>query len=487
MIWIIVVLGFILRTYRISDFLGFWFDQGRDGVIIWNLIHHREFFLIGPTTGIEGIFLGPFYYYLIAPFYALGNGNPVVPALFMGVLNTVTIYLLYVVGKRFVGRGAGLIAAALYAFSFQFISASRWLANPTPLPFFAILAIWSLLEIVHNNPKKRWWPLLGLTLGLSLQLEAASATFFLPVTLLVLVWCRKGLAFTWKKFFLLAVSFGVTLLPQLLFDFRNNHILFAGFYKFLVGEKSFQGTVTGFYSQRLAFYLEIFTNKFVIFRETAVPLALATLAIFIWSWRKMPRKFTGVLLTWWLLPVVALLFYHGNHGYVWDYYFTGVYPVLCLLLGSLYYVFMIHARSWLRWTPAILLVVIFKQNLVLATNYYFRSTAPPYINLTSEIAAVDWVYEDAGSMPFNTDVYVPPVIPHAYDYVFLWRGATKYRRQPNKELVKRLYTLREPDAGHQSLLDAWMARQAGIGSIEETRTFGPITGERRVRFDVNRK
>src|SRR4030043_919753 len=79
---LILFLAAFLRLYRINELLGFWYDQGRDALVIWDLIHKGKFFLIGPTTGIAGIFRGPFYYYLIAPFYFLGGGNSVLAAIF---------------------------------------------------------------------------------------------------------------------------------------------------------------------------------------------------------------------------------------------------------------------------------------------------------------------------------------------------------------------------------------------------------------------
>ncbi|MEK7526341.1 MAG: hypothetical protein AAB546_02585, partial [Patescibacteria group bacterium] len=70
---LIFLIGFFLRIYRIGDLLAFHFDQGRDALVIWDLIKNKELFLIGPTTGLAGIFRGPYYYYLITPFYFLGN------------------------------------------------------------------------------------------------------------------------------------------------------------------------------------------------------------------------------------------------------------------------------------------------------------------------------------------------------------------------------------------------------------------------------
>ncbi|MBI4157851.1 hypothetical protein HY502_03320, partial [Candidatus Woesebacteria bacterium] len=79
LIGLLLISAFLLRVYRVGEILGFYFDQGRDALIIWDLWHSGKLFLIGPTTGIAGIFRGPFYYYLIAPFYLLGGGDPVYP------------------------------------------------------------------------------------------------------------------------------------------------------------------------------------------------------------------------------------------------------------------------------------------------------------------------------------------------------------------------------------------------------------------------
>lgn len=483
MIWLILVGAFILRTYRIEDFLGFWFDQGRDGLLIWNLIHHGKFFLLGPTTGIEGIFLGPFYYYLIAPFYALGKGNPVYPAVFLAAINCAAIYLIYRLCKQYAGQTAGIFAALFYAFSSQIIVSNRWLSNPTPLPFFALAAIWSLVEIAHGTKNFWWWPILGLSVGLGLQLEAASATFFIPVIILSLVLFSKSIAWSMKKSIFLVSTFVCTLLPQLLFNFRNQNILINSFYKFLIADKSFQSTITNFYSDRLAFYYQTFNGKFILEAQWGWLFIFVVLAMALWIWKKIPHKFVAILLLWWLTPVVVLMFYHGNHGYVWDYYFTGVYPIVSMLAGIVLGVFFVNVKNIFRLLPLIVMVVFLYQNLG-ASLYTYVLSGPPFITLTSEKAAIDWIYTDAGNLAFNTDEYVPPVIPYAYDYLLLWRGQ-KFGRLPNTNLVKRLYTLREPDPGHQSLLDAWIARQAGIASITNSKIFDSITVERRERFNVN--
>lgn len=445
--------AFFLRVYRVSDFLGFWYDQGRDALVIWNLLHNGKFFLIGPTTGIEGIFLGPFYYYFIAPAYAIGRGHPAAAAIFLALVNVLAIYLVYLFGKKYFNRATGLLAAILISFSTRFMQDQRWLSNPTPLPLFAIAALFALMQ-------QRWW-LLGLSAGLSLQLEAASAIFFIPAVLIIL-WGKFN-----RKMIVGLLVLGLTLTPQLIFNFRHQNILFNSFRTFLVSERSFQPQPISFLSTRLKFYYDTFTPRYFRTQGAALFFWVATLSMLVLVWKKIPQKPLKVLLVWWLTPMAILLFYHGNKGYVWDYYFTGVFSALTLLVSAI----------WIKAGPkatAVFLTIFLYQNIS-ASSAFLRQPQPAYISLASQIQAVDWVYSQAAGRPFNTDAYVPPVIPYAYDYLFLWKGRVETR------LVPDLYTIQEPDPGHPKLLNAWLTRQDSYSTVAQTVTFGPLTVQHRTR------
>ena len=111
---------------------------------------------------------------------------------------------------------------------------------------------------------------------------------------------------------------------------------------------------------------------------------------------------------------------------------------------------------------------------------------PHGIALVNQELAVDWVFEDAGG-EFNVDVYVPPVIPYAYDYLFLWQGMERCGEGlcglKLEENVDTLYTLYEVDPSHPERLEAWLDRQEGIGVVEYGTSFSGITVERRTRIE----
>lgn len=183
----ILLLSLFIRVYRLDELLGFYFDQGRDALVIWDLWHKGRFFLIGPVTGLTGIFLGPFYYYLLAPLYLIGGGNPLFPAYFLAFLGTLAVLMMYLLGVKMHSRTAGIIAAILGGFSFQIYNHSRWLSNPSPILFTSMILLWSMWEIA-NKGKSYWWVIAALTIGVSLHFESASATFYIPMFALFALW-----------------------------------------------------------------------------------------------------------------------------------------------------------------------------------------------------------------------------------------------------------------------------------------------------------
>src|SRR3989338_282605 len=101
---IILFSAFFIRTYRLNELLGFYYDQGRDALVIWDLWHKGKFFLVGPTTGIAGLFRGPWYYWLIAPFYLIGQGAPIWPAVFLVATSVAAVGLIYILATNIQDR-----------------------------------------------------------------------------------------------------------------------------------------------------------------------------------------------------------------------------------------------------------------------------------------------------------------------------------------------------------------------------------------------
>lgn len=483
---ILLLLGAIfVRVYRVNELLGFYFDQGRDGKVIWDFWHKGDFFLIGPTTGIEGIFRGPWYYWLIAPFYLLGRGDPVFPAVFLALTSVVAIFILYHLTLQEGGKLGAYLAVVVASFSFFLVTASRWFSNPTPMLLISMLLVWSLFLIIDG---KRWaWVMLSFLLGMAMQFGSATEVFLFPAIGVFAFWQRAKLP-NKKILFYSLVAQLITFLPQIVFDFRNNGVLSSAILKFLFKEESFKLSFQDLVASRMKLYFEVFFSKiFPADGGYRLPFLLIAGASIVFNINGILRneKLVAVLIVF-LSPLLGMFFFQGNSGNVYDYYFTGYYFIFVLIFAV--------ALSYLKTHPlGTLLIILFlflflRENLSVVSRYLKTDTSrPDSITLDSQLKTVNWILQDSqGAGKFNVDVYVPPVIPYSWDYLFLWQTTRRCGRDRcNLELgenVPLLYTVYEIDPPHPERLEAWLARQSGIGMVEETQKFGGITVERRRRI-----
>ncbi|MBI4058859.1 glycosyltransferase family 39 protein [Candidatus Microgenomates bacterium] len=483
---VILIAAFLLRVWRIDELLGFYYDQGRDAKIIWELWHQGKISLIGPTTGIEGIFRGPWYYWLIAPFYLLGNGNPVWPSVFLSLTTVAATLLIYVIGVMVGGRVTGIVAAVISAFSFQLVYASRWLSNPTPMLLISMLLVLGMFLVLKGQTVV--WILIALMLGLALQFGSAAEVFYLPAVLIFSLWLalrsRQRRKLPNKKILLISVSlFLITLLPQIVFDFRHGGLLYHNISQFLFEQKSFNQTTAWLLERRFPLYFDTFgplifpTNSKLIqiFSFLILVILLANIKRFLSN-----DKFV-LLLTLLILPLIGLLFFRGNNGIIYSYYFTGYYLIFVLIFSVI--ITSINSTQIGKLILGLFLWLFLQDNgSILGRHLNSNINNPDSIVLGNQKLAVDWVYQDTAGRNFGLDVYVPPVIPHAYDYLFLWRGTTRYHQTPVAEKIPLLYTLYEEDPPHPERLAAWLFRQKGIGKVLTEVKFGGITIQRRERI-----
>ncbi len=68
----ILIFASFMRLYRISDYMTFLGDEGRDAIVARDILH-GNFTLLGPRASAGDFFLGPIYYYMMAPFLLLTN------------------------------------------------------------------------------------------------------------------------------------------------------------------------------------------------------------------------------------------------------------------------------------------------------------------------------------------------------------------------------------------------------------------------------
>jgi 4-amino-4-deoxy-L-arabinose transferase-like glycosyltransferase len=486
---VILILSFLVRIYRVDQVLGFYFDQGRDALVIWDFWHNGKLFLIGPTTGIAGIFRGPFYYCLIAPFYLIDGGNPIYPAIFLSALSVIAIILLYFLAAEIQNQTTGIFAVILSSFSFYLVTASRWLSNPTPMLLLSMFLVYCMFRI--SEGKNVYWAPAAFVLGLSLfHFGSSGEIFYFPAVAIFALWQAwgrgdRGKIFPSKKIIIISlILFTVTAAPLIVFDFRHHGILSGNIKKFLVDKESFKVSFWDVAKTRLNFYYDVFTNKIFEGRYQREKIILSIVGVsFLLSFRKLWEKPKfKILILLFASPIVGFLFFQGNEGNIYDYYLTGYYLIFILLFA------VVLGKIWKYKLGKVFVIYFFY--IFLTTNLevikYRLSdglTGPETIAFGNEKLAISWIYQDAKGKPFSEDVYVPPVIPYAYDYLFKWYGGYINGYEPSKEKINPLYTIYEQDPPHPERLKAWLDMQNSIGKVEKEVRFGGITVQRRTRIN----
>ena len=144
---VVIFLGLLLRLLPAWD-NNFYFtmDQGNDAVHVRDIINRGQIFLLGPPTGIEGLFAGPLWYYFIALGFFLFRGHPFGSVLMLIFLNVfLTGFLIWWIGKK-ISPLVGLVTGLLLQLFWPFYEVSRYGFNPFPLVALSFFLIYFLLE-----------------------------------------------------------------------------------------------------------------------------------------------------------------------------------------------------------------------------------------------------------------------------------------------------------------------------------------------------
>jgi len=222
---LILLIGAFFRLYRIADYMTFLGDEGRDVIVVRKIFTELHPPLIGPGTSIGSMYLGPLYYYMMAPALLIAGFSPVGPAVQIAILGIVTIGLVWWVGRDWFGKIAGLIAAGLYAISPTVIVFSRSSWNPNIMPFFALLSIYSIWR-VWKEKEYKWMIVLGISFAFVLQSHYLGL-LLLPTILIFWYLSKVPLRYT-----LYAIAiFAILMSPLVFFDLRHNFVNSKALYK----------------------------------------------------------------------------------------------------------------------------------------------------------------------------------------------------------------------------------------------------------------
>jgi 4-amino-4-deoxy-L-arabinose transferase-like glycosyltransferase len=420
-------------------FLG---DEGRDVLIVRRMIVDGKWTLLGPTASVGGFFMGPIYYYFMAPFLWLWNFNPVGPAIMVALFGIATIYLVYYVGKRIFGSEVGLVASCLYALSPLVIAYSRSSWNPNIVPFFGILLFFFLWDVIVNNHWKHvFW--IGIILGIGLQLHYTFLALFGVVCVWFLLYGKDHSRI--KHYVFGCIGFFVGFSPFLAFEVRHGFINIRSILSFVFEGKDTGFSIGHFFTNSIDVYFRLFgrlvvrvpekgtlgnlpfIEKTLLIDSTWI-LALSALLLvigiflykkyftqlFVLQGKRKDELYYGItLITLWTLVILSFFGFYKKANY--DYYFGMMYFVPFILIGLLFKTLYYKGIRWkvFGFITVGLLVIYNWQGMP------FRYTPNNQLGQVELIARE--IIDKTDGKPFNFALITDGNSDHSYRYFFeLW-------------------------------------------------------------------
>lgn len=430
LIGIILLLAAFLRLYRISDYMTFLGDEGRDVMVARDILS-GHLTLLGPRASAGDFFLGPAYYYMIAPFLLIFNYDPVGPAVMVALFGVATVLLIYIFGKKLFDEKTGFFAAALYAVSPVVINYSHSSWNPNVLPFFSLLIILTIHKALEmGRLSAKYFLAGGFLLGIALQLHYLALFLGVIIFFYILLgkwYINKKILFVSliKNYLLVFAGFIVGISPFLAFEARHgfpNIKTIAGFIasdslsKDYQTQRSFLSTVADVYYRlfaRLVFhskFLETYITGNSVFVFGSVIMLIALLSIiFMWFTK---NKLSLILIYLWLfLGVIMFGFYKKN---IYDYYFAFAFPLPFLIVGNfLSSIWSYKNKALGIFLSLILFLGIFAFNL---SDMPFRYEPNKQKNQIKSIS--EFVLIKTDNKPYNFALLTPGNSDHGYRYYF---------------------------------------------------------------------
>lgn len=472
-LYLIVLFGSFLRFQGVlTNSFAFTYDVGRDMLALWNIVYLHKIPLIGATTGLPGIFYGPWWYYFLTPFFIIFSGDPQGIALTMSLIGILTIIIGFVFGKKLGGNFLGLSLAAIISVSPVMISLSAQIWNPNIAPLFVIFILLMLFKIYKEDKKdkSKYYFLLGFLLAFNIDLEIVFG-FLLSIGIILSVTVIKRRKISIKNIVFFILGELIIFAPRIFFELRHQFLMTKSFIGFFSGESSSAVSKTpALFLNRLNILFDQFSSTLALdnkFLGLVIFLFIVFCLIFLYkkAGKNIRYFITTSLIVVFVFLIGTIFFSHD----IWPHYLVGV-PVFYILLFGISLYLLGQKISVL--IPTLIVLAVFLININPITLYQsltkplWEGDASVYRN---QVAVIDYVYKQAHGKGFKYVVYTPPLYDYTYRYLFMWYGSKIYHYSPSIQ-SNLAYFILEPDLQYPSRLTDWLKQRAGDGKVIKSKT-----------------
>lgn len=430
-------------------------DNARDMLLMNEIMTEKPITLIGPRSGISGVFHGPLWLYMNLPAFIASGGDVVGVAWFWFFLFAANVVIVYRLSRNIFGHVGGLVSAVLFSFAFTSTGWSQFNANGVLLvmPFF----IYYLLEYFEYRSFVHMFAIF-LLIGLLIQFQIA---FGLPILILTLLLASYLIRQSGRMKHLWA--FGAVFIPTLthiLFDVRHNFIQLRS----LLGYSS-SGGVSFFEHavNRLRFgFLEL--SSWIPDNSYVTSLVLVSvIAYIIYRSKDSALRRIGLLYMYFYIGFwIVTLSYSGT---MWPYYYWGLTPVLFLVIGG------VISKLSKRVQVSVLGLMIIVQLFIQVQWFQHERDyvlAPRPISWKFHENVVEEIFEQAPET-FGYYVFSDDLFGYRPKYAFTYWG-NKFEGKTallNKKLPQ-IYTYMMPTESVDLTWEGWLKHNVRIDRSPDT-------------------
>lgn len=398
-------------------FLG---DQGRDAIIIKRILTGEHFPAIGAPTSVGQVYLGPFYYYFIAPWLLLFKFQPIGLAFGVAVFSSLYLLINYLIVKELFDKKIALISTIFLSFSSVLIDFSRFSWNPNLLPLFALLTIYFVIKSLQTN-KWYYFILLGAFLSFSIQLHYLALFLIPPIGILFLSSLYqksiKQLISQFYNFFISVLSFIIFSSPLIIFDLRHNFLnskLFLALFK--SSGTSFASKINSFFD---SFYYLNFYSFNINLNKIFIYVLLVFLLIILFTLIKKSSNSKIFLLTF-FITILGMSLYSGPK---YPHYFGILFPLYFIIIS--YFLASLNQSSFGK-----IMIVFFISGYIFLNfqKYYFLRNQPNNQIAHAEKVA-QFLNKKIGKEKFNFAVQPDGDPEDAYLYFLELKGKVPLDRK----------------------------------------------------------
>ncbi|MCX6732202.1 MAG: hypothetical protein NTV98_01535 [Candidatus Roizmanbacteria bacterium] len=426
--------------YRIpsllAHYVAYTYDQGRDFIAGANIVRLHKIPFIGPTTGINGLFHGSWWYYLLAIPYILFKGAPIGYYWFNFSIQFSLLIVLMVFLKKEFGSLTSLLFGILIVVAPYFTFISLFAGNNVMV--LPALLIFLICNYYLFTSKKISLPLLfvtGFSLALVGEFELSFGIFLVPLYLIgILIFRSLRKALINKNGLMFLFGLVVGFMPRILFELKNSFTQTKVLLSFLFHPKLYSAASP--YLSRVSerwilfktYYFEMFSERYFayIFLISICVIAGLTLIAVL-----QKRTKTQPIFIFYIYLLGGLFFLATLYkDFFWKNYYEGIHYIFLFVFISL--IGQQIQKKHVLIKRSILFSLLFgfcALGMISARETYMHK--PPFDGLQVQEAIVNYVNKNQDQhQEYCLRIYTPSVIPHTYNYLFLVRNV-----KPSSEWV----------------------------------------------------